>query len=468
MIQAGVVAIIAWGVLAFGAVYPWAYVPLLIACAIAGLLALVRARRIPLTKSRGVLVALAGAMAVASLQLVPLPPSLLRFLSPGTDAFLQQYDLAYAVNPAARPLSINPRATMLGLAFFAAFGIFLAGLIKAFGRSGVRRLVAALVVLGGAVAVIAIVQKLVLGDHTYMGMKIYGFWTPESKLVVPFGPFVNRNHFAGWMVMAIPLAAGYLCALLPDGRRRLDARGRLLWLSTPEGGKVLLTALAVMIMTLSLVMSMSRSGMVCLAVAAVIVGWRLILTLQTKRARVAAFAVLALLLLVPVSWLDASATVDRLSTDPRGSVQTRVRVWNDTLAVLRDFPLAGTGLNTFGTSMIVYQTGSRDVSFQEAHSDYLQLAAEGGILLAIPIIVAAVLFVRAVRRRFAADEDDRVTSWVRFGAVAGVIAMALQSLVEFSLQMPGNAAMFVVLLALALAAPRRTAASRSHAGGSLR
>lgn len=457
MIHAGVIAIVAWGVLAFGAVYTWAYVPLLVACALVGLLALAQARRTTLAGSRWILIALAGTIVVAGLQLVPLPAAMLKAVSPGTHAFLQQYDLAYSVTAPAHPLSIAPRSTMVGLAFVAALGIFLAGLLRAFARSGVRRLVAAVVVLGAVVAVIAIVQKLVLGDHTYMGMKIYGFWTPESKLVVPFGPFVNRNHYAGWMLMVMPLAAGYLCGLLPDGRRPFDARQRLLWLSRPEGGAFVLTAFAIVIMMLSLVMSMSRSGMVGLAVAGALVGWRLILRLQTKRARLLAFAVLALLVLLPVAWLDASATVDRFSSDPRGSVQTRLQVWTDTLAVIRDFPLAGTGLNTFGTSMILYQTGNHDVHFQEAHSDYLQLAAEGGILLAIPLLVAVVAFVVAVRRRFAAGEDDWAMSWIRFGAVAGIVAIALQSLVEFSLQMPGNAAMFVVLLALALCErPRRS------------
>ena len=97
----------------------------------------------------------------------------------------------------------------------------------------------------------------------------------------------------------------------------------------------------------------------------------------------------------------------------------------------------------------MYQSGSRDVHFQEAHNDYLQLAAEGGMLLAVPIAAAVVLFVAAVRKRMREDAD-RMTSWIRFGALAGILAIAAQSAVEFSLQMPGNAAMFVVLAAISL------------------
>jgi hypothetical protein len=57
-----------------------------------------------------------------------------------------------------------------------------------------------------------------------------------------------------------------------------------------------------------------------------------------------------------------------------------------------------------------------------------------------------------IRRRFM-DQDDPATSWIRFGAATGLGAMALQSLVEFSLQMPGIAVTFVVLVAIALHRP---------------
>jgi O-antigen ligase len=87
--------------------------------------------------------------------------------------------------------------------------------------------------------------------------------------------------------------------------------------------------------------------------------------------------------------------------------------------------------------------------FQEAHNEYLQLLAEGGLLLAIPIVVAMAGLVRGIVRRFRSPGDPEVY-WLRVGAVGGLLAIALQSLLEFSLQMPGNAALFVVLLAIAL------------------
>src|SRR6185503_19565916 len=97
-----------------------------------------------------------------------------------------------------------------------------------------------------------------------------------------------------------------------------------------------------------------------------------------------------------------------------------------------------------------FQTGDKRLHFQEAHNDYLQLAAEGGLLVGIPILVTLGLFVREVRRRFREAPKSGTTYYLRVGAVAGLLSIALQSLLEFSLQMPGNAALFTLLAAVAL------------------
>jgi len=135
------------------------------------------------------------------------------------------------------------------------------------------------------------------------------------------------------------------------------------------------------------------------------------------------------------------------------AVELRKNIWSDSAAVIRDFPLTGTGLNTFSTAMVIYQTTQHDQQFQEAHNDYLQLLVEGGLLVAIPAAVALFLIARAIYRRFGAREDDTLTYWIRVGAATGLLAIAAQASVEFSLQMPGNAAMAVVLLAIALHRP---------------
>ena len=463
-IEIGIAAIVTWGVLAFGAVYPWAYWSLLGGAVIVGALAYrtaAAADRLPPTMLpiAAALVVTAGA---ATLQLVPLPASVRTAISPATEAFLRSTDVQYAAASTLReqgadsspiprrPLSVDPGATRRAVALLAGFTILLVGLNRYFGRKGVRGIVPAIVALGVLVAMIGIVQKAVLGDHAWMGMKIYGIWAPRYKLTTPFGPFVNKNHYAGWMLMTLPLAVGYLMGLAETGAARVRPRwrDRVLWLSSPEGGRLQLSAFAIVIMGAALALTKSRSGIACFALALAAAGITAARGQRRARTRVAIGAAVVVMLALPILWADIDLAAR--FTSGGESVDLRRQAWGDALAVIRDFPIAGTGLNTYGSATLLYNTAHTDLHFQEAHNDYLQLAAEGGLLLGIPALVAIVACVRGVRRRLAVDRPDPMRYWIRFGAATGLAAIALQSAVEFSLQMPGNAVLFVVLCAIAL------------------
>ena len=100
--------------------------------------------------------------------------------------------------------------------------------------------------------------------------------------------------------------------------------------------------------------------------------------------------------------------------------------------------------------MLRYQEFEPSTRTLEAHNDYLQLVAEGGALLAIPAIAALFVLAREIRRRFREGRDDQTTYWLRVGAATGLVAIGLQEIVEFSLQIPGIAALFAVVAAIAI------------------
>lgn len=470
MIVTAAVAVIVWGALAFGAVYPWAFTPLLTGCAAVGLWGIMAPAPASLGRpARAAIMALICVMAAGLLQLVPLPPGVLRTVSPATDAFLQNYDLTYALassgggqavapdglplTPVWHPFSLAPRSTRLGLAIAAALTLLLAGLSRSLSVTGVRRLAALIVTFGVVLGLIGIVQKTVLGDHAYAGMKIYGIWSPANLLSTPFGPFINKNHFAGWMLMVIPLALGLAMGKAETGMRHVHGswRARLLWLSSPAGGRVQLIILAVLVMGASVLMTKSRSGMLCLGISMILVS--IVARRRFGSARAGWAALGSLAVMFATLFFMAGSDVATRMADRGEAMNLRQDIWADSLAVVRSFPLTGTGLNTFGTAMISYQTAKPPPHFQEAHNDYLQVLVEGGLLMALPALLAIGLAVRAIRSRFGARADDGETYWIRAGAVIGLIAIALQAGVEFSLQMPGNAALFVVLLAIAIHEP---------------
>ena len=346
MLVAAVVLIVAWGALAFGSVYSWAFTPLLIACALVGAAGLYIGRHRPVDRPLVVcLVALAAAVAV---QLVPLPAAVLRLVSPSTDAFLRAHDLAYALGDGSHALSINPEKTLLGLGFVGSLGIFLAGLVRSVTAARARQLAVSLVAFGVLLALIGIIQKALLGDHVFAGMKIYGFWSPESRLTTPFGPFVNKNHFAGWMLMVIPLGIALALGAAENAGLSLQRglRGMLVWLSTPEGGRLQLLAVATMLMAASLLLTKSRSGLGCLIVLLVASGFAAARRFESGVGRWLTLGGLVAIFLGVFAW--AGADVAARVGHEMSAVDLRKNIWTDSARVVRDFPVAGTGLNTFG------------------------------------------------------------------------------------------------------------------------
>lgn len=454
------VAMIAWGALAFGAVYPWAYWPLVAAAAATGIAGLCGR---PATAShatpKALLLAIGCVALGMALQIVPLPRPVLSSLSPVTDTLLQKQSLPYAaaVTTGGAPeqwarhaLSLRPEATGRSLVLLMVFTLFLAGLSRALHSGGLRRLGHRISAVGLFLALIAIVQKV-----TISGAEIYGFWTPEQQGTNPYGPFVNKHHFAGWMAMALSLAMGVVSAGIARGMRDVkpDWRHRLLWLSSRDANLLVLTMFASLIMGLSLVQSLSRSGITAFALAIFVSAWLVARRQSSASRRTVGATYLGFVVVAAIGWAGLDAVARRFEVASWDTVGGRLGVWQDTVRVIKDIPLTGTGLNTFGESMLEYQTFRPDLHFAQTHNDYLQLAAEGGLLVGIPITVAVFFFGREVRRRFREGADDVTTYWIRVGATTGLVVIALQEFVEFSLQMPGNAVLFTVLAAIAIHRP---------------
>ena len=397
----------------------------------------------------GTLTLFAGA---AALQLVPLPFEWLQTASPHAPDVVRALDLALLAHPDRHPLSIAPPLTAIGLTLFASFALLVVGTARLSTMRGARGLAHAIASIGVLLAMAGIIQK-----PLFTG-KIYGFWTPEAA-GEPFGPFVNKNHFAGWMVMALPLTLGLLCGGIARGMRHVkpDVRDRLLWLSSPEANRLVLLAVASAVMALALVLTMSRSGisatMLAVALTSVVASRRL----GTRTRRTIVTGYLVFMVVVVAAWVGVDTIGTRFASADWSELNGRRGAWADAAGIASKFPLTGTGLNTYGVATLFYQHHDLAYHYAEAHNDYLQLAAEGGLLLTVPAVLCVAALGAVVRKRFK-EETSSSGYWIRVGAVTSLAAIALQETVEFSLQMPGNAALFAVLCGIALhGSPERAA-----------
>lgn len=441
-----VVALIALGTLAFGAVYPWGFLPLFAAAALIGIVGLSR-RGLP-RRMRSVAIAILLLCAAVAAQLLPMPLSALERLSPHAVPILTSYSLTFtgAQAEGTAPLSIDPRSTQVALLAAGALGLYLLGLPALLSGHGVRRVPRALAVFAVPLALFAIYSR-----ESHNGL-IYWFWQPQDGGGANLaGPFVNRNHFAGWMLMGVCLLIGWLFGqverAVPHGGGRRSRRVE--WLSSAEANGLLLTGGAILVAAISLFWTLSRSAILGFAVAAAAFAWLVLRRRKlgtTRRATV--LAVLAAVSLAGVAWRGPARLVTWFQdeTDLIG----RLEAWRDGWAVVQDFPIVGTGLNTYSTAMLFYQKRNLEVHIAQAHNDYLQLLAEGGLLVTIPAAIAVVLLARAILRNLRAAEREARGYWIRAGAAVGLLAIAVQELFEFSLQIPVNALLFCTLAAIAL------------------
>ena len=449
------VSLVAWGVLAFGGEYPWAYAPLLVFCSTIGVLGLVAP--VPVERqSKALVLSLVLIVTGIGLQLVPLPVSFLEAVSPAR--LNEDYPaLVAAVVPTPagpeaadddgpRPISVHRGRTLLGLSFGLALSLFFLGSARALGAVRASGAVRGLMVLGVIAGLVAIAQE------TSRSPLVYGVWWPRKVESPPAAPFINENHLAGWLVMVFSMTLGYLRGGLALGR--LDApagwRRRVVRLGSRDGSEVLLAASGLLLMALAVVFTLSVSGIASLLLACLVFGWWTTRGARRTRWRILCAAGLLSVPLAAVGWLGVDALADELAVTSWSDLGGRVGIWQDTVRLIGDFPVAGTGFNTYGVAMLAYQTHRTDVHIVEAHNEYLQLAAEGGLLVGLPILFAIPVFARVVRRRFREAGDDLRIHWLRVGAVTGLVALAFQSCVDFSLQMPGNAVTFALLMAVAV------------------
>ncbi len=444
----------------------WTLVPLLGIAALAVAVAPSRTLAFPRT-TRAFDLSLIAVLAAVGIQAVPMPPILLSVLSPHATALAAATRLTPvgSVAPAWRPLSINPWLTLVSLStaalgvltFWVARGVFNAG-------GHTRAVLKAITVVGTVAAAMAIVQKAVAPRLILFVL------APDMRSASPFGAFVNRNHFAGWLLLVVAPVIGYAIARHETHARRGRWRESI---GQVMSSGMIFTYVAAAVMVSILLLTLSRSGMASLSAAA-LVGWRMSASRQRgTRVMPMLLGLAGVAAVSAVLFVDPDRWSERLeqSFGPSAGF-SRITIWRESLPLAKDFWLVGTGAGTYSDAMTVYQqtrlwVGSMQnwAHFNNAHSHFVQVVCEGGLLLAIPVLACIVtLFVLGMR---AARADKGEMFWVRVGAAAGLAALLVQSIWEVALIMPANAVMTGILAALLLyertgSTATDTAAARHH------
>jgi O-antigen ligase len=422
---------------AFGAVEPWAYFSLIGIAAATGVLSWAHAHW---ARSHGVQVArvpqtrlLVALIALVAIQIVPLPPAWLSRLSPGS---FQYYDFLSLVPVRTwHSISVSPVNTARGLLFLVAMSLLYATVVRDFQESRWRRRLAAAVVVAASVMTVeALIQA---GSHD--PTRIYGIWKPTWDWAV-FGPYVSKNSFAGYVVMAIPLAMAWAGQSLGELREKWRRR-RVGWvaLGDREGTAMIRSSALVALLIVGLIASRSRGGIMAFVLSALAVP----LLLRRRRWAIAA----AITLLAGAVVVVALKDVDLAKGAERGLRDSRFAVWQDAIRMAPDFPALGSGLNTFGTIYRRYQRVWPSIWFGEAHNEYLQILIETGV-------AGFSLFGILLWRLLRTAHGNATQGVIHSGVFGGLLALSFHNLVDFNWQIPANAATFAALAGLAMQEPR--------------
>ena len=402
----------------------------------AGVLVLLVSERPRIGRGPGALLdwALIACLAVVAAQLIPLPAWLWARLSP------HAIDVESAVrfgtvSPASHPLSLDPSATAWALALGGVYVALFWCARAIFAGGGVRLTTRGISWLGVGLTVLVAIQRATAPQL------LFGMWRPVDAGASPYGPFVNRNSLACWLAMAVPLVIGYAVARHesqpPGTAPTAGIDSTQLWL----GG-------AAVLMTGGLLGSLSRGGIFGCAIGLLV--FVLFTRTRVSRTRGLAWMVAGLIAMAALGtrYANVGALALRMQETTEFGEWGRRVIWRDTWAMASDFPLTGIGAGAFQQGMLVYQRAPRQFFFNHAHDEYLQLLAEGGILVAVPaalaLAAATVMMVRHLRT------DRSPISWVRAGAIAGVAAAAVHSVWDTALRTPANGVLFAVVAAIAL------------------
>jgi O-antigen ligase len=297
------------------------------------------------------------------------------------------------------------------------------------GRKDLYKLAWFIIAFCFAVSLLAIIQ------HFTSGAEIY--WMSDLKIEgEPWGPYVNRNHFAGFVELTLPMG---LALMAFYGVRR---------------DLIPLATLMTIVPISTLILSASRAGIIGFGLE---VGILVLLTRSRKAwqgRRATAAAIVALAALAIVAWVGTGRAVERFSGSSIRdvTVSRRVSMFRGAAHIFLDHPIKGCGLGTLVDVFPGYENAYDGRLVDHAHNDYIEGLAETGLLGGLCGAIFLWRLYREGRNNFMA-EQGHFSSGLHAAAIMAVCGLLFHSFVDFNLQIPANALFFLLQAYLVMSPP---------------
>lgn len=386
-------------------------------------------------------------VALIAAQLIPLPSGFLQVLSPNTNRFYERF--SSTGDGTWKTLSMYPWATLQELVKLLSYAAVFFVIVNHYQtRERVDSLVRTIVFLAFGLVVFAFVQKLTWNGRLFWIYPL-GAHTESTRNFMVWGPFINRNHFAGYLELAIPLGLGMVLhdAAKINTSHHLSIFRRLATMIGSELFSSLgLWSIISLVMIGALFMTLSRGGIIGFLCSVVLftVFARRRRGLRSKTGILAIAGIIVLLTVVVAGWGRIEERFEQL-----GDAETlkRAEVWADSMGIVRDFPVFGTGFGTFRDSYLRYQSHNSTVLYDHAHNDYVELLTDTGLTGFLAGAALAIAFFVTVLKAWMKRHRTYVKA-VGAGGMASLAAITVHSVTDFNLHIPANAMLLAIVAAI--------------------
>ncbi len=390
-------------------------------------------------KSKAIIIILMLWLVYIAFQCIPLPISVIEWLSPEA-AYLHSLSSIDGTTATFATLSVAPHLTVISLLkSISYFVIFLLTVLLVRRDKRLTWLAYTLVFSGLFQAFYGSIMLLSGMDSLIFEKKYY--------LEVATGTFVNRNHLAGYLEMTLAVGIGLLISQLKDStdvtwKQRL--RSLFKWFLS---GKMLLR-LYLVIMVIALVLTHSRMGNTGFFASMMIAGV-IALIFKKHATRSTVFLLVSLLVIdmfIVGAWFGIEKVAERIQGTSRDTI-ARDEVDEYTLNYWKNYLWTGSGLGTYYLTFPKYREHDIAAFFDHAHNDYFEFGVETGI---IGLLLVGSCFLLSLWVALLAQYKRRnpLNRGISFSAVMALMAILIHSTVDFNLQIPANAATFMVIMAM--------------------
>jgi tetratricopeptide (TPR) repeat protein len=387
-------------------------------------------------------------IAVAVLQLIPLPAWLINIVSPNTIAL--RTELLGGLPGAetllkSMPISLYSNGTKHDLRLVLAVAAVFVVVLNVFRRSGqIKRLLAAIALIGGLVAAVTLAQNL------FGNGKIYWFISSTNTRGYS-GPFVNHNNYGQFMNLSIGAALALFMVRLHEAfaGKKLTPTVAFECLGRGSAKSIWLLLAIMSIGAATVFISLTRGGMIGL-LAAMAFTTALFASQRSLKGHGWVMVGVGLLAFICVLYVGFDAVCERLA-----SLRIFEKAEGGRLQILKDvavawtlFPIFGTGLGTHCVVYPMFDRSANTVLAAYVENEYAQVLEETGLVgLGLLIIIGIIVCAGCLR---SIRHDERPINLAAYGLSFGLLAILIQSMADFGQHLPANAVLSAIFCALLL------------------